>query len=752
MPILETPHAPDAPGTYLLHCRPQVVFHLGHLRMLNVLYQLLTNGNTVIILLITYDEHDPNNRTMKRRLAEDTELTKEFYKAYLGFSHPNLRIVTTAEIPSDEAAIRRIQKNYAALYAEGNSAVRYLVDKHARPWSSPNILFVPKCIQAIEALAPDALIAGAKHRPIADCFDAILEREGRGTTSYLFDHFYDLSMATAMDHVRSVQNYIDVSDHEDLVLHKLNLLSEQVDRRSTWVSHFFDMIFVPAPERIKTGIPAVHSYESARVLALTKFLANVRHLIPYAPAEKDQVVDINWSDAMFRQLGPEEQSDVERIATSLYVGQTYRSIAIHKIMKGGKSGSRVFGVREFEDENAARIANVSVLKVGPAEHILAERRNYQRFIEPRRTGAFMAVRSSDAIIGNQAGIVYDDAGRFLGIEPTGQLEPLTALFTPGLLGLERIREVLDDLYSRHLHEVLYKHGVRRDVAQIRRPLNEFLPADFRVLVGTVDRRPVGEHPSAPVLGSDDVLRVGIRVTETDLVRSFCRGYTLSTHQKIDLDLSELGERQLNVIAVDAELVVTGVVQETRDSWFRRTLGEIGLNYADGKLVFSPGNAIEDPVARLDRVLDREYRNVVMSAIHGDLHAGNVLWGSEKYGIIDYGKMRQDWPALYDAAFLAADVQSAVTAGRLSLAGVHAVEQLLAFGTQKGDVLVADDLQSILDLFQYENQCVEVRDLGPRDLYYALVAAVLLGRLKFDLPRQEKRMSVALADWFLRRVA
>jgi hypothetical protein len=748
LPIVETDGAPEQPGTYLLHCRPQVVFHLGHVRMLNVLHKLLVNGNNVIILILTYDEHDPKNRTIKRRLSEDSELTRGFYRAYLGFREPSLRIVTTTELGLDRSHLERIQRDYSALYAEGNNAVRYLVDKHARPWASPNIPFVPKCIQSIEALSPDALIAGAKHRPIAACFDAILERGGYAIPSYLFKGFPDLSMTTPMDHVRSVQHYIDVSDHEDLILHKLNLLSDESDRRALWVNHFIDMICDPAPERAKAGISTFHSFESAKVLAMTKFLANVRRLIPYAPVDGNNPTKISWSDELLRLVDPKEHEQIERIATSLYMDQPYRSISIHKMMNGGKSGSQVFSIREYEDESAARISNVAVLKVGPAEDIVSERRNYEKLVSPRRTGAFMAIRSSDAITGNRAGIIYDDAGHFLGIEPTDQLEPLSALFAPGALPSAHIRRVLDDLFSRHLYEVLYKHGIRRDVTQIRRAMNEFLPAEYSITAKLVDNRSPQERLPAEVADGD--LTVSVRIAEADLAHGTCRGYTHGSHQKIDVDLSMLDERELNRIAVDADLVVAGGIDETRESWFHKTFGEIGMNYKSSRLHFDARQSIADPVARLEALLSKEYRSVVESAVHGDLHAGNVLWGSEKYGLIDYGKMRTGWPALYDAAFLAADLKCTVAAGRLSIADVHEVESLLTPSIRNSQTIADHELVSVFGLFQYESQRPEIQGLGPPDLYYALVAAVLLGRLKFDLSTQEKRMSVALADWSLRR--
>ena len=195
----------------------------------------------------------PANRTMNRRLAEEVALTRGFYSSYLGFEEPDLRFLTIIDLVFDDAALRNIQLQYAELYDSNDRAVRYLIEMHGRSWASPNILFVPKCIAAIESLGPDALIAGAKHRPIAECFNAILRAQGIDIPSYLFSNLLDLRMKTGMDHRRSVETYIDVSDQEDFILHKLNILAQEPDQRAAWLEYFMEAIWKGAPERVKTG-------------------------------------------------------------------------------------------------------------------------------------------------------------------------------------------------------------------------------------------------------------------------------------------------------------------------------------------------------------------------------------------------------------------------------------------------------------------------------------------------------------------
>jgi Ternary complex associated domain 9 len=751
--VRELPQTVETGKTYLLHCSPRIAFHLGHLRMLNELYRLLVSGNRVIILIITYDEHDPANRTMNRRLAEEVALTRGFYSNYLGFEEPELTIVTIRDIVFDDSTLRAVQEKYAELYDVGEVSVRYLVEAHGRSWASPNILFVPKCIAAIEALSPDALIAGSKHMPIAECFDAILHARGFDIPSYLFPNLLDLRMKTGMDHIRSVDTYIDVSDQEDFILHKLGILAQEPDRRTEWLEHFMQAVWKSAPERVKTGTGTVHSSESARMFALLKFLANARQLVPYAIQAADDSIKITWSDELYRVVSPSDKSRIERIARGLYSESQCRSIAIYKILTPGKSGSSVFGIREYEDQDAAHISNLSVLKLGPASDLALEANNYSRLIAHRRTGAFMSVRTDGIVVDNTSGLVYEDAQHFLGVGARDRLESLNAILVPEKYAADEIRGKLHDLFTHHLYEVLYKHGIKKEVLQIAQYVNEFLPAAYRI-IATSAAESGAETGSYAIqngkLQRGDSVSLDVVITESNMLQMVARGYTREANSKIDIDLAVVGEATLNKFSPGSRVTVTGKIMVTRREWFHDTFASLGASYDKSGLWIYPKHYIRDPLPRLDDLLVREYRGIVTSPIHGDLHAGNILWGSGKGAVIDYGRMRDDWPALFDVAYLYADLKSHVVSDRMNVDILNSVEA--SFGRKKrlGSIMGSRKFRELLYLFEYEELPREVQSLGPRDLFYALLAAVFLGRMKFDLSDDEKRTSLLLADWAMRR--
>ena len=737
---------PNQPGTYLVHCRPCLVFHLGHLRMLNFLYSLLLTGKRVIILINTYDEHDPTNRTLNRRLAEEVTITRGFYSAYLGFDEPYLTIKCTSDLLLEKSALIDIQRQYADLYSNGDPRARYLIEMHGRSWASPNILFVPKCIAAIENLNPDALIAGEKHRPIAECFDAILQRRGNSVPSYLFPDLLDLRMVTGMDHTRSVETYIDVSEQEDFILYKLNILRNEPELLSKWLEHFMQYVFLTAPERTKAGLGDVHILESAKVLALTRFLSNVRSMVPYGVQRPVDSFKVSWSDDLYRAVTSTEKMQIERIAAAIYSDSPCKLLSIYRIFGGGQSGSQVYGVREYDDAGAVNIANLSVLKIGPANDLLQEAANYKRFVAHRRTAAFMAVKAANVIVDTTSGLVYEDANRFLGVgEPGQQLEPLSSIFAPGKYTFEQIGLILRDLFSQHLYEVLYKHGVRKEVLKISYFLNEFLPASYSVKADTVEEI---DHSAQGINGSHIITHIVL--ADSDIQRRMARGYTIGVHERVDIDLSSVSEIDLSRILPDAEITLGGTITDTRRTWFQKLVDELGLRYERGKLWVDTGNFVDDPLPALSSILQSEYRGVTQLAIHGDLHAGNVLWGAGRCGIIDYGKMRAAWPSLYDIAFLLADLKSYVTSRRMDIDGIIAVEH--SFASARGR-LSRDkrEMRDLLRVFEYESQPPEVQALGPRNLFYGLMACVFLGRLKYGLRDQEKKVSLVLADWAMRRL-
>jgi hypothetical protein len=719
--------------------------------MLNSLYHLLVRGHHVTILLIPYHEHDNRNRTLRTRLEEDVELTREFYRSYLGFDGSRLRILSTLEMDLTEPRLREIQQVYLRLYQDGARAVRTLIDEQNRVWASPNILFVPKCIAAIEAAGPDYVICGRKHLFIAEAFDEILRARGNSIPSFAFDNFKDLLMASPMDRTDSVHSYITINDNDDFVLHKLWLMRDQPEQKSDWLRHFVEEVFVPAPNRAKEGISPIQRSAAETELALTKFLANVRALIPYRLDDGTGEVGIVWAGDLDSDLDEAERGRIERAARRLYQdgeATNITSITMRRFFDHGRSGARVIEVREHEGADAQRISNVSVLKVGPELELRREERNYERYIRHRATAAFMAIKSGSVSADGMAAIAYQDAQHYLGLGLQDGIKDISSI-CPAQFDPQSVRNHLDRLLKRHLYSVLYKHGSNVEAGAIQRYLNEFLPAEYRVEVDVYDHA----HEAIVTSRRTDprrLLETEILISEVNARDRTARGHTPNSNSKIDIVLAGTDQPLLEAVNPGRRLRLDGYVLRTREDYFRTILSELKVPLKKDRIELSRRVSIENPIDRIRYFLERECYNFTVSAVHGDLHAGNVLFSEQGFGIIDYGKMRDPFPALYDVAFLLADLKSRFVANRYDVNAIDRMESEVAgglrrrrwrpWGTSKRS------LNQIL-LFEYARLPEEIKMLGKASMFYAILGLILLGRLKFDnLSEKEKRVGLILAHY------
>ncbi|MFF5263141.1 phosphotransferase [Actinomadura viridis] len=737
----------NRPQTHLLHARPRLMFHLGHLRMLNHLYRILVEGDNVILLLIPYDEHEKRNKTIRIRLGEEIELTKGFYRNYLGFDRPRLQIISTRELDLAQERLTEIQDLYSALYDRGAPAVRRLIDEQNRPWASPNIQFVAKCLAAVEQLDPDRLVCGEKHRAIAECFDEVLRALDIDIPFETFENFPDLFMEAGMDRTDSVHSYIDVNDNEDFVLHKLSSLRDLPGRRSEWLQAFMKHIFDPAPERVKNGLNRVHRSETEREMALTKLLAGARALIPYSMDDGDDDVQIIWHWNI-SSISFSERPRIERIARQLFQGEKAARIVLYREFGGGKSGATVLEVREHEEHDELRVSNVSILKVGQEHELHQEQDNYERLVKNRGTAAFMTIKRGGVSIGGVAGIVYQDAQHYLGIRRQERIDDVSALFRPVQDDLEMARERLDRLLVAHLHEVLYKHGARVDAGSLRPYVNEFLPAEYRVEVSRYE--PDGEVIAcAAGDAAEERLSAEVDVAEVDLGLRVARAYRCDDRAKIDLLLTGADEILLNEVTPGRRLRVEGRIAATRRDFYDSLLPRLGVTRR-GRFLWVDGARVGDPAGRTDEFLRREHYSFVMSPVHGDLHAGNVLLGGDGFGIIDYGRMRARFPALYDIAYLYADLKSRFVADRFDIPTLVSLEESILYGARRPRIRRHRGDARQLELFEYGALPEEIRLLGSPATYYSLLGLILLGRLKFDVPEVEKRAGLVLAHYAFER--
>lgn len=730
--------------TYLLHCRPRLLFHLGQIYMLNILYDILCKGDNVIILIIPYDEHEKKNKTIKNRLQEEIDLTKNFYLKYLEYSSPQLKVMSIYDLDIPKERLFVIQKTYLDLYRDKTSFVKKMIDEKNRVWASPNILFVPKCIAAIEMLKPDYLICGRKHKMISDCFSEILKSINCNPLNdkfvpLVFEDFKDLFMKEAMDSTDSVNTYIEVKDNEDFVLQKLSMLKNNI-LKSRWLEHFMQFIFNKAPERIKLGINQMQRTDSEKVIALNKFLKNVRDLIPYLIDSSRNDLTIAWSNDndISKKVSECEKPVIERIVRSAYSGKELSQLTIQRIFSAGKSGSLVFEIREFEKESAQIISNVSVLKIGDHDELIKEYNSYKEFIENKKTNAFMSISARSIVINNKLGILYQDAQHCLGINKQGRIDTVDKLFTGKQKKYEHLKCKLETLFKSHLNEVLYKHGSKVELASIKHFYNEFLPSEYKIEVDFYDKN---NNVLKKKIGSGDrSFKNVVEITEVNLNKKFARAYTANSHVKLDLILNG-DESMMNAVALSKgrKMNLYGEIISTRSDFYEKLLSDLNIKREQGLLMLSDKIKITDTISKIDELLSREYSNFQVSPVHGDLHSGNVLYGKENFGIIDYGKMRKKFPSFYDISYLLASVKINRLTNGLSLEKIYINEK--RFSSSFSFLKLLGKEFKFLEIFEYRNLPDEIKSHGDENLFYATLTLAYLGMLKFDLNLEFKKAAL-----------
>lgn len=725
---------------FLLHCRPRLLFHLGHLRMLNILYEILEKGHEVVILIIPYDEHEQNNQTIKNRLQEEINITKAFYSNYLGFNEVQLKIISTFDIPVDKNRLGEIQKKYSELFQLESSKVKKMIDDKNRVWASPNILFVPKCIAAIEEIKPDYIICGQKHEIIADCFEEILNELGNNFISYKFEDFKDLFMKEAMDRTDSVNSFIEVNDNFDFVLQKLYMLKDK-NLKSLWLQHFIEFIFNKSPERIKSGINQTQRSESEKEITLNKFLTNVRFQIPYAIEKHIRELKIVWSDEIINNVSDYHKIRIERVAKSAYKEKNLFQITIQRIFSNGKSGSFVFELREFENEDANIISNVSILKFGSYDELINEYHNYVKFISLKKTFAFMSISSKSDAIDNYIGILYQDAHHYLGISKQDRIYTIQKLFKENPISTKSIKVKFDDLFNSHLNEVFYKHGNLVELSSIKKFYNELLPSEYKIEVDSFDKEKNLIHIKQRS-GQQTIYTKEIEVTEVNLREKFARVYSTDTHTKIDLKLNG-DEALLNVVSrsIRLKLNLQGQIVSTRNEFYDDVLNKINLKREKNKIQISDKIQIIDTISKIDEINSMEFSNFQISTVHGDLHSENVLFGNGNFGIIDYGKMRIKFPSLYDIAYLIADVKIKELPKQFNLKQIFDSETYIYSGNFHSITKHFNPSFNLFNLFEYNNLPKEIKSKGDKNLFYASLTLSYLGMLKFDIEPELKKAAL-----------
>uniref|UniRef100_UPI0025E61EB8 hypothetical protein n=1 Tax=uncultured Mucilaginibacter sp. TaxID=797541 RepID=UPI0025E61EB8 len=628
--------------------------------------------------------------------------------------------------------------------------VKKLIDERNRVWASPNITFVAKCIAAIEMLSPDYLICGGKHEFISDCFTDILSKLNIKIRSFKFEDFKDLRLTEAMDRTDSIYSLVEINDNYDLIQQKL-FLTKDTALRNAWLEHFINLIFAGAPERLKTNIGQIQRTAPEKENMLNKFLANVRFLIPYHMNTVEQAeIGIEWSDQILNKITDYHKVRMERIIKSLYKGQSYTHVIVQRVFTSGKSGSYVFEVWEYENHQMDVISNVSILKIGAYEDLADEYHNYIEMVKNRRTFAFMEITAKSYLIENYVGLLYQDAKHNLGIGRQERLNTILKIFQERPIPTQDIINKIHKLFDDHLNETLYKHGTYVDRGTIRRYYNELLPSEYKVEVDVFDK-----EKNTLTIKTDDGRHTfytgDVLLTEVNLRDKNVRAYSIdSAHTKIDLIFNN-DELLLNSLVKDRKLKLNGVIRSDRRSYYDELFKKIGVKRVKGKLSLNDSINVTDTIERLNEILSIEHLDFQISAVHGDLHCENVLYGEQNFGIIDYGKMRSRFVSVYDIAYLFADIKLK------ELAMKYELEELVRFETalDKNNFLWFRKLfmpeLNTFEIFEYGQLPSQIQNKCSPKLFYAALTLTYLGMLKFDLEPNLKKAALLFAHFSYLRI-
>lgn len=719
-----------------VHCRPRFNFHLGQIRLLNELKEHLRSGRNVDICVIPYTEHDQANVNKRRRVEEEIFITKEFYKNYLSGFPSRLKVYSTDDLIFDHSLLSEIQSVYHSLSEVSGSPVHSLVAGGRRAWASPNILFVPKCIAAIEQSQATHTICGEKHRHIADAFEQVLHRRGNDIQSTYVESLLDLDLAMPMDSTDSGATIIELNDDQDLISYKLG---QCPDGGRGWLQHFSNLMLqdVQKSQMTRTGGEDL----AASVFALHNLLLHCRNLLPYKK-EREDGLHVSWNYQVEKAVGITKKPHVERLIQSVLRDSETKSVVLNKLYSDGFTDSVVMEAWEYQDTEFNHISNISVMKVGESGEIAKEAAAYQRFIHARRTARFSELRSTSLISAGYAVVAYQEAGRFLtgaGATRAKGLQSFLSLEQP----IEQRMGLLRDLLEDHLYEVLYKHNRRIERYSPKASLEQFLPPSQAVAVGSVSDGSLllaqGASPSSE--------RVKLEVLGANRRNKTIKAFNPVSKEFLLLDLSNVDDGDLEGLSKLGAVSLVGQSVEWRRRFLQQRLSEFGFEQ-DGSHLHFEGHAVAKAsiFESMEHVLSLTFDDVAVSPIHGDLHSGNILAINKELAVIDYGATKDNMPSLYDVCYLYAEMIPKVL---LSVASVQEIARL--FSGSPSRWLFSSEMRSlsgVLKLFQYTELPHHIKQLGDERLFNGMLGVLLIGRLKFPQKNELAAISILVADYFL----
>jgi hypothetical protein len=720
---------------YLMHCRPRLEFHLGHVQVLGKLHRLLVEGHRVTVLVIPYDEHEAHNRTFQCRLREDVELTKAFYRSYLGFESRQLEVISTYDFEIIASDIEREHAAFQEMYCQADT-VRRLVDVHGRTWASTQTTFIAKCIASIRRFTPTHTICGHKHQLISAAFKSLLERNGTPLQVVVIEDFLDLTMRSAMDNKDTAHTVVEVTDNDDFIFHKLRLQHDRADGKlEDWLDHFVAEVLTNAPARLTQGVQRQPRSTAEKEIALTKFLANVRRLIPYVQQSSSPTMDILFNGTYSAKQTQKQIARYSELIRRLYGSETIRRVEVSREYTDGASPTNVFELRERSTEGGDHVTNVSVLKFGDPYDLNKERSAFESIVRASRTAGFAEIKGSAGPYEGLSAIRYQSADYFMGTQNKNSVAPLRKAFADEKSSdaIESNLSVVFKFLDEHVYPTLWSRASRRERATLGKQYNVFLPARFSVFVDSRDPG-TGEFRRVRAGDTQTLLAMRLQIAEyhSDLKR--VRAYTTDSGKKVDIFYDSLGEgdtqefREGNVISVQAE------VRKQRRDTFDRAISD------DASLIdFLKGRPHPEEIA--EKLLSTEFDEIFVGPVHGDLHSGNIITNGSAFCVIDYGKTSADGLIAHDIALLLSDLYLRTVGGSSQSPPGRGILALLGilFGREPDDRGF-----NLLEVLRYEMLSTRIKRIVSEPVFWAALSLTFLGSLKFSLSANQRRHSVLAA--------
>jgi len=718
----------DTQNHYLMHCRPRLEFHLGHVHALSHLHQLLVQGHCVTVLVIPFDEHEAHNRTFRLRLQEDVELTKVFYRNFLGFESPQLTVVSTYDIEISPEDIERMYEVFQQLYRDDDS-VRRLVEVHGRTWASIHSKFVAKCICSIKRFHPTHTTCGSKHQLISLAFKAMLSRSGVNVEEVFFSDLLDLTMSSSMDNKDTAHTVVEITDNDDFVFHKLSLQQCRTENKvESWLDHFSIQLLPKVPARLTQNVPSTCRTTAEKEIALVRFLANVRRLIPYVQQATASKLEIQFNGTYRAKKDQAQISRYSELIRRVYASENVQRVEVSKEYTDGASPTTVFEVRERTTDASDHVANLSVLKFGDSYELGKERAAYEAIVRPSKTSGFAEVKGFAGPYERMGALRYQSAEYFMGASSRQHIRRLCDLYSHSLGDDERSRNLtrLFRFLDEHLFQALWNRSKKLERRAVSDQYNVFLPARYSVFID--HRDPVsGDFCKSKMGDTQTLLSMQLRVTEyhSDLKR--VRAYTVDSGQKVDVFYGNLDEqdtqqfREGNVLSVRAE-----VRKERRDT-FERLLKE-----DDDLRRICEGKPHPEEIAQ--DLLAFEFEAVHHGPIHGDLHCGNIITTGDSFCVIDYGKTSASGLVAHDIAMLLSDLHLKTTADQGTECHTDMFSTIRKFFQWRPDV--DSNYFVVLDYGKLSNR---IRQIVDEKVFWASLALTFLGTLKFPLSVPQRRV-------------